>query len=154
MLPSQRLAEMKLILPPVSTPVASYTPAVRAGRLVYTSGQIPMRDGKVLHAGKVPSDVSMAAATDAAGIATLNGLAAIAHLVGGIDKIERIVRVCVYVNSAPGFTEQPKVANGASDLLIKIFGDAGRHARSAVGVAELPLNATVEVELIAEVADL
>jgi enamine deaminase RidA (YjgF/YER057c/UK114 family) len=152
-LPSQRLAELNSTLPPVPKPVASYTPAVRAGRLAYTSGQLSMREGKLLHAGKVPSDVTIQAAADAAGIAALNAVAAIAQVAGGIDNIERIVRVCVYVNSAAGFTEQPKVANGASDLLIKIFGDAGRHARSAVGASELPLNAAVEVELIAEIAD-
>lgn len=153
MRPSQRLAEMKLTLPPVGTPVGSYIPAVRSGRLVYTSGQIPIREGKVLRAGKVPADVTLKAAVDGAGIAAVNGLAAIAQLVGGIDNILRIVRVCVFVNSAPGFTEQPKVANGASDLLVQIFGDAGRHARSAVGVAELPLNAAVEVELVVEAAE-
>ena len=153
MRPSQRLAELNLSLPPVGTPVGSYIPAVRTGRLVYTSGQIPIREGKVLCAGKVPADVTLKAAVDGAGIAAVNGLAAIAQLVGGIDNILRIVRVCVFVNSAPGFTEQPKVANGASDLLVQIFGDAGRHARSAVGVAELPLNAAVEVELVVEAAE-
>ncbi len=151
MLPSQRLGDMKLTLPPVGTPVGSYIPATRTGRWVYTSGQVPIRDGKVLYTGKVPTDVTLQAAAEAAGIAAVNGLAAIAQLVGGIDYIERIVRVCVYVNSAPGFTDQPKVANGASDLLVKVFGDAGRHARSAVGVCELPLNAAVEVEIVAEV---
>jgi len=151
MLPSQRLGDIKLTLPPVGTPVGSYIPATRTGRWVYTSGQVPIRDGKVLYTGKVPTDVTLQAAAEAAGIAAVNGLAAIAQLVGGIDYIERIVRVCVYVNSAPGFTDQPKVANGASDLLVKVFGDAGRHARSAVGVCELPLNAAVEVEIVAEV---
>jgi enamine deaminase RidA (YjgF/YER057c/UK114 family) len=144
---------MKLSLPPVSTPVGSYIPAVRSGRLVYTSGQVPIREGKVLCAGKVPKDVTLEAAAEGAGIAAMNGVAALAQVMGGVDKIGRIIRVCVYVNSSPGFTEQPKVANGASDLLARIFGDAGRHVRAAVGAAELPLNAAVEVEIVAEVAE-
>ena len=151
--PTKRLAELNLTLPPVPKPVASYTPAVRSGRHVYTSGQVPIREGKILYVGKVPKDLSLEDAMKACEMSTLNGLAAIDQLIGGIDRIARIVRVCVYVSSAPGFTEQPKVANGASDLLVKIFGDAGRHARSAVGVCELPLNAAVEVELLAEVLD-
>jgi enamine deaminase RidA (YjgF/YER057c/UK114 family) len=150
--PTKRLVELGLTLPAVQKPVASYTPAVRTGRHVYTSGQVPIREGKVLYAGKVPKDVSIEDAMKACEISTLNGLAAIDQLIGGLDQIERVIRVCVYVNSAPGFTEQPKVANGTSDLLVKIFGDMGRHARSAVGVAELPLNAAVEVELMVEVA--
>ncbi len=152
MTPSQRLVELNLTLPPVAKPVASYTPAVRSGELVFTSGQVPIRDGKILYAGKVPKDLPIEDAMKACEVAAMNGLAAIDQLIGGIDRIVRIVRVCVYVNSSPGFTEQPKVANGASDLLVKIFGEAGRHARSAVGAAELPLNAAVEVELMVEVA--
>ena len=153
MIPSKRLAELGLKLPNVAAPVANYVPAVRSGQYAFTSGQIPFRDGKLVWAGKVHAEVSLANAADGAAIAALNGLAAIAQLVGGLDNIVRIVRVCVYVASSPGFTEQPKVANGASDLLVKIFGDAGRHARSAVGAAELPLNAAVEVELMVEVAE-
>jgi enamine deaminase RidA (YjgF/YER057c/UK114 family) len=141
-----------LTLPAVATPVANYVPAIRTGRYVLTSGQIPTREGKLVFAGKVPGDVSQADAAQCAGIAALNGLAAIANVAGGLDAISQIVRVCVYVNSSDGFTAQPAVANGASDLLVKIFGDAGRHARSAVGVSELPLNAPVEVELLVEVA--
>ena len=154
MTPSKRLAELGLKLPSVAAPVANYVPAVRSGRYAFTSGQVSFRDGKLVWAGKVPAEVSLADAADGAGIAALNGLAAIAQVVGGLDNIVRVVRVCVYVASSPGFTEQPKVANGASDLLVKIFGDAGRHARSAVGAAELPLNASVEVELMVEVAEL
>ena len=153
MIPSKRLAELGLRLPNVAAPVANYVPAVRTGQYAFTSGQIPFRDGKVVWAGKVPNEVSLANAADGAAIAALNGLAAIAQLVGGLDNIIKVVRVCVYVASSPGFTEQPKVANGASDLLVEIFGDAGRHARSAVGAAELPLNAAVEVELMVEVAE-
>lgn len=153
MVPSKRLTELGLKLPNVTAPVGSYVPAVRSGRYAFTSGQIPFRDGKLVWAGKVPADVTLANAADGAAIAALNGLAAVAQLVGGLDNIIKVVRVCVYVASSPGFTEQPKVANGASDLLVKIFGDAGRHARSAVGAAELPLNAAVEVELMVEVAE-
>jgi len=153
MIPSKRLTELGLKLPSVAVPVGSYVPAVRSGKYSFTSGQVPFRDGKLVWAGKVPNDVSLVNAADGAAIAALNGLAAIAQLVGGLDNIIKVVRVCVYVASSPGFTEQPKVANGASDLLVKIFGDAGRHARSAVGAAELPLNAAVEVELMVEVAE-
>ena len=152
MVPSKRLAEMNLTLPTVAAPIGSYVPAIRTGRYALTSGQIPFRDGKVVHAGKVPADLSIEDAADGAAIAALNGLAAIAQIAGGLDAIVRVVRVCVFVNSSPGFTDQPKVANGASDLLVKIFGDAGRHARSAVGVSELPRNAAVEVELMVELA--
>jgi enamine deaminase RidA (YjgF/YER057c/UK114 family) len=142
---------MGLRLPSVASPVGSYVPALRVGDQVFTSGQLPLQDGQLVHLGKVPHDVTLEDAQDAARIAVLNGLAAIAEAVGGLDAIERIVRLCVYVNSAAGFCEQPKVANGASDLLGQIFGDQGRHARAAVGVAELPLNACVELEILARV---
>ena len=150
-MPSKRLAELKLALPETAAPVGSYVPATRSGAWVLTSGQVPLRQGKLVYTGKVPKDVSLTDAADGAAIAVLNGLAAAAQIAGGLDAISRVVRVCVYVNSSPGFTEQPKVANGASDLLMKIFGEAGRHTRSAVGVAELPLNAPVEVELVVEI---
>ncbi len=151
MKPSERLAELNITLPTVAAPVGSYVPAIRSGSHVLTSGQLPSRDGKVLYCGKVPADVSVESASDGAAIATLNALAAAAREAGGVDAIRRIIRVAVFVNSSPGFTEQPQVANGASDLLVKIFGDAGRHARAAVGAAELPLGAAVEVELIVEI---
>ncbi|MFT4044774.1 MAG: RidA family protein [Gordonia sp. (in: high G+C Gram-positive bacteria)] len=150
-----RLAELGITLPSVVPPVATYTPAVRTGNLVYTSGQLPIVDGKLSAIGKVsdgaegictPED-----ATNAARISALNALAAIDALVG-LDSIVRVVKVVGFVASAPGFTGQPQVINGASNLLGEIFGDAGVHARSAVGVAELPLAAPVEVELIVEVA--
>ncbi|MEK6798747.1 MAG: RidA family protein [Planctomycetota bacterium] len=150
--PSKRLEEMKLALPPAAAPIGSYVPAKRSGRYVYTSGQLPFRDGKVLYAGKVPGDVSVEDAAKGAEVAALNALGAIAQVAGGIDAVVQVVRVCVFVNSSPGFTEQPKVANGASDVLVKVFGDAGRHARSAVGVCELPRDAVVEVELAVEVS--
>jgi len=153
MKPSERLAELKLTLPQSAKPIGSYVPANRSGRWILTSGQLPFREGKLVYSGKVPGDVPLADAADGARIAMLNCLAAAAHVAGGIDAIQRVVRVCVFVNSGPGFFEQPKVANGASDLLVQIFGDAGRHARSAIGVAELPMNSAVEVELIVEAAE-
>jgi enamine deaminase RidA (YjgF/YER057c/UK114 family) len=128
-------------------------PALRTGGFVYVSGQLPMADGKLLAVGKVGGEVS---ASDAAGLArtcALNALAAAAAAAGGLDAISRIVKVTGFVASAPGFNGQPQVVNGASELLIEVFGDDGKHARSAVGVAELPLGAPVEVELIAEVRD-
>lgn len=148
---SDRLNALGLILPPAPKPVGSYLPAVRSANLVFISGQLPLREGKVQYAGKVPTDVQLSDAVQAARMAVLNALAIAADVAGGIDQLQRIVRLGVFVNSATGFTEQPKVANGASDLLVEIFGDVGRHARAAVGVNELPLNAAVEVELIAEI---
>jgi enamine deaminase RidA (YjgF/YER057c/UK114 family) len=151
--PTERLAGLGLTLPPVTAPLAAYVPAVRTGAYVYVSGQVPVVDGKLAAAGKVGTEVS---AADAAGLArtcALNAIAAAAAAAGGLDRIRRIVKVTGFVASAPGFNGQPLVVNGASELLIEVFGEEGRHARSAVGVAELPLNAPVEVELIAEVRD-
>ena len=150
--PAERLAELGLTLPPVVAPVAAYVPAVRTGSFVYTSGQLPMVDGKLPAVGKVGGEVS---ATDAAGLArtcALNALAAAASAAGGLDAIRRIVKVTGFVASAPSFTGQPAVINGASEFFIEVFGEAGRHARSAVGMAVLPLDTPVEVELIVEVA--
>ena len=152
MKPSDRLAELNLTLPDVAAPVGSYVPAIRSGSLILTSGQIPIRAGTLIHTGKVPTDVSIEDAADAAAIAVLNALAAAAQVAGSIDAIRRVIRLAVFVNSDPNFTAQPQVANGASDLLVKIFGDAGRHARAAVGVAALPLDAAVELELTVDVA--
>jgi enamine deaminase RidA (YjgF/YER057c/UK114 family) len=151
MKPSQRLAELKIKLPPVNPPVGSYIPGILTTNKVMVSGQLPMADGKLLATGKVGSDVTVEDAAKAARQCGLNALAIAAQTAGGIDRITRIIRLGVFVNSAPGFTAQPKVANGASDLMVEIFGDAGRHVRAAVGANELPLNAAVEVELIAEV---
>ena len=148
--PAERLAELGLTLPPVVAPVAAYVPAVRTGGLVYTSGQLPMVDGKLPAVGKVGAEVSGTDAADMARTCALNALAAAASAAGGLDAIARIVKVTGFVASAPGFSGQPQVVNGASELLLEVFGEDGRHARSAVGVAELPLNAPVEVELIAE----
>ena len=150
-LASQRLADLGLKLPPVPAPLAAYVPAVRFGDLVFTSGQLPLVDGQLRSAGLVGAEVSSDEATVCARIAALNGLAAVADEAGELDAIARIVKVVVYVASAPGFTGQPQVANGASELLGEIFGGHGRHARSAVGVAMLPLNAPVEIELVVAV---
>ncbi|MEU7633535.1 RidA family protein [Nocardia sp. NPDC049220] len=146
----KNLAELGLTLPAVAAPVAAYIPAIRTGSLVYTSGQVPFVDGRLLMVGKVGAEVSLEAAKDAARQCALNALAAVHDLVG-LDAVVRIVKVVGFVASAPGFGDQPTVVNGASELLGQVFGDAGRHARSAVGVSELPLNVPVEVELIAEV---
>lgn len=148
----EKLKELGLTLPPAPAPVGSYVPYVRSGNLVFTSGQLPTREGKLTATGKVGSDQSVEQAAEAARVAVMNAVAQVAAAAGGIDRIRQVVRLGVFVNSADGFTEQPKVANGASDLLVSIFGDAGKHARSAVGVNELPLNACVEIEMIAEVA--
>ncbi len=150
MKPSQRLIELNLKLPAVAQPVGIYVPATIVGNLAYTSGQIPLKAGEVMYQGKVGNEVSLPDAQQAAELCALNALAAIASIAGGIDKIIRIVRLCVFVASTPEFTDQPKVANGASELCGKLFGDAGKHVRSAVGVASLPLNASVELEMVAE----
>ncbi len=153
MSPTERLAELGLTLPPVAAPQAAYVPAVRTGAYVYVSGQVPVVDGKLPATGKVGAEVSPADAAGLARICVLNAIAAAAAAAGGLDRIRRIVKVVGFVASAPGFNGQPLVVNGASELLIEVFGEEGRHARSAIGVAELPLDAPVEVELIAEVRD-
>ncbi len=145
-----RLEELGLTLPPVVAPVAAYVPAVRTGNLVYTSGQLPMVDGELPAQGKVGGAVSAEDARELARRCALNALAAVDALVG-LDSVTRVVKVVGFVASAPGFNGQPGVVNGASQLLGDVFGDAGAHARSAVGVSELPLDAPVEVELIVEV---
>jgi enamine deaminase RidA (YjgF/YER057c/UK114 family) len=150
--PEERLAELGLSLPPVAAPVAAYVPAVRTGSYIYTAGQLPLADGKLLATGKVGDAVSPDDAAGLARVCALNALAAAASAAGGLSAITRIVKVTGFVASAPGFTGQPQVINGASELLTEVFGEAGRHARSAVGVAMLPMDAPVEVELIAEVA--
>lgn len=148
---STRLAELGLELPAVAAPVAAYVPAVRVGDLVHSSGQLPSVAGQLVATGKVGAEVSAEIGADCARTAVLNALAAVSEEAGGIDEIERIVRVVIFVASAPGFTGQPQVGNGASTVLGDIFGEAGRHARSAVGVAVLPLDAPVEVELVVQV---
>lgn len=147
-----RLAELGLTLPDVPAPLASYIPAVRSGGLVFTSGQLPFVAGEIATPGKVGATVSVEVAADCARVAALNALAAVRSEIGSLDDVARVVKVVVFVSSAPDFTGQAQVGNGASQLLGDVFGDAGRHARSAVGVATLPLDAPVEVELIVELA--
>jgi enamine deaminase RidA (YjgF/YER057c/UK114 family) len=149
--PEERLEELGLSVPGVAAPVAAYIPAIRSGNHVYTSGQLPMRDGRLLHTGAVGGVVSQAEAVECARQCALNALAAIKAEVGELAAVKRIVKVVVFVASTPDFSNQPLVANGVSELLGEVFGDAGRHARSAVGVAVLPLQAPVEVELLVEV---
>jgi enamine deaminase RidA (YjgF/YER057c/UK114 family) len=150
--PYARLAELGLALPEVVPPVAAYVPAVQTGSLVYVSGQLPLVDGKLLATGKVGDGVSPEQAIDLARRCALNALAAIDALVG-LEKVVKVVKLTGFVASATGFTGQPSVINGASELFGAVFGEAGRHARSAIGVAELPLDAPVEVEAIVEVSD-
>ncbi|MEY4477549.1 MAG: hypothetical protein RJA31_1053 [Actinomycetota bacterium] len=147
---TDRLAELGLSIPAVAKPVASYVPATIAGSLVFTAGQLPFVDGKLPETGKVGAEVAADDAQAYARTAVLNALAAVETAIGSVDRITRIVKLVVFVASTPDFTGQPAVANGASDTLVEIFGDAGRHARSAVGVAVLPLDAPVELELIVE----
>jgi enamine deaminase RidA (YjgF/YER057c/UK114 family) len=149
--PLARLDQLGIVLPPVVTPLAAYVPAVRSGSLVFTSGQLPMVAGELPRTGRVGAEVSPADAVDLARTCALNALAAV-HAVVGLDAVVRVVKVVGFVASAPEFTGQPGVVNGASELLGQVFGDAGTHARSAVGVAALPLNSPVEVELIVEVS--
>jgi len=147
----ERLAELGLELPPVAAPVAAYVPAVRTGDLVFTSGQLPVRQGALPLTGKVGADVTPEQAKDLAATCALNALAAIDALVG-LEAVVRVVKVVGFVASEPSFTGQPGVVNGASELLGEVFGEAGVHARSAVGVGVLPLDAPVEVELVVQVA--
>ena len=147
---SARLAELGVTLPAAATPLAAYVPAVRTGNLVYTSGQLPLQSGELTHCGKVGSEVPPEEGKVAARTCALNALAAVDALVG-IDSVVRVVKLVGFVASAPGFNGQPGVINGASEFLGEVFGEAGSHARSAVGVSELPLDAPVEVELIVEV---
>jgi enamine deaminase RidA (YjgF/YER057c/UK114 family) len=149
----ERLTALGLALPVVTPPLAAYVPAVRTGPYVYTAGQLPLVDGALLMTGKVGAEVGVAEAAALARVCALNALAAVASVSGGLSAVVRVVKVTGFVASAPDFTQQAQVINGASELLLEVFGEAGRHARSAVGMAVLPLDAPVEVELIAEVAE-
>jgi len=146
-----KIRQLGIELPPPPAPVGAYVPVVRTGGVIYTSGQLPTVGGQLIVEGKVPADVPLRAAQAAAAQAALNALAAIEAELGSLDDILRIVRVNVFVNSSAGFTDQAGVANGASEMLMQIFGDCGRHTRCAVGAAELPLNSPVELDLIVEV---
>lgn len=148
--PTERLAALGLTLPPVAKPVAAYVPATASGNQVLTSGQLPSVAGELVATGKLGADLDLDAGVQAARVAALNALAAAASVTGGLDAIARVVKVTVFVASVPDFTAQPQVANGASQLFVDVFGEAGQHVRSAVGVSALPLDAPVEVELTVE----
>jgi enamine deaminase RidA (YjgF/YER057c/UK114 family) len=147
-----KLAELGLTLPVAALPIAAYVPAVRTGNIVFTAGQLPLVDGAMAQTGKTGGDVSVERAKELAQICALNALAAV-ELVADINKIVKVVRVVGYVNGVAGFVNHPAVVNGASELFVHIWGDAGKHARSAIGVAELPLNSPVEIELTVEISD-
>ena len=146
-----KLKEIGLNLPEIPKPVAAYIPAKQSGKLVFTAGQLPMVNGELVSKGLLGQDVDVEEANNAARICTLNALAAIKGVIGDLDRIKQIVRVVGYVASVPTFTQQPAVVNGASELLLEVFGEVGKHARSAVGMAVLPLNASVEIELTVEI---
>ena len=150
--PEARLKALGIQLPAAPKPIASYVPAVRAGNLIFLAGQGPVVDGKPTVTGKVGADLTEAEGYKAARATILTSLAVLRAEIGSLDRVRRIVKLVGWVNSAPGFTRQPWVINGASDLLVEIFGDAGRHARSSVGANELPMNIPVEIELVVEVA--
>ena len=147
---NQRISDLGITLPKVATPAGAYVPAVVSGNLVFTAGQIPLVDGKLVATGKVGKDLSADQAKEIARICALNAVAAIKSVIGDLDRVTKVVKVVGFVSSTPDFTAQPSVVNGASELLEQIFGDKGIHARSAVGVAVLPLDAPVEVELVVE----
>ncbi|MDC0200101.1 RidA family protein [Candidatus Nitrosopelagicus sp.] len=149
----EKLKELSIQLPTPPNPAGSYIPVVITGNLAFVSGQIPMKDGKVIFEGKVPEKQSLDSARDAAKICILNGLAQLKLNLGSLDKITKFVRISGFVNSNPDFIEQPKIINAASDLLVEIFGDMAKHSRIAVGVASLPLNSTVEIDMIVEISN-
>jgi enamine deaminase RidA (YjgF/YER057c/UK114 family) len=149
--PEERLEQLGVTLPAPAAPVAAYVPCVRTGNLVYVSGQVPLVDGKASHPGRLGAEVGLEEGVAAARTCAVNVLAALKAELGELSRVRRVVKVTVFVASEPGFTDQPKVANGASELLGEVFGEAGRHARAAVGVAALPLGVPVEVDAIAEV---
>ena len=148
-----RLRELSIEIPTPPNPAGAYIPVVTTGNLAFVSGQIPMKEGKVVIEGKVPEKQSLDSARDAAKICIINGLAQLKANLGSLDKITKFVRISGFVNSNPEFTEQPKVINAASDLLVEIFGNMAKHSRIAVGVASLPLNSTVEIDMIVEISN-
>ncbi|MDA8211341.1 MAG: RidA family protein [Clostridia bacterium] len=149
----KKLADMGINLPPAPNPLAAYVPAVKVGGYVFTSGQIPLVNGQLEYKGKLGAEISVEQGYQAARVCALNCLSVIKAQIGSLDNIEKIVKVVGFVNSAPGFNQQPQVVNGASELFGEIFGEAGKHARSAVGVNELPIDAAVEVEVIAQIKE-
>jgi enamine deaminase RidA (YjgF/YER057c/UK114 family) len=148
-----KLKELSIEIPTPPSPAGSYIPVVTTGNLAFVSGQIPMKEGKVVFEGKVPEIQSLDSARNAAKICIINGLAQLKANLGSLDKITKFVRISGFVNSSPDFTEQPKVINAASDLLVEIFGDMAKHSRIAVGVSSLPLNSTVEIDMVVEVSN-
>ncbi len=149
----EKLAEMGITIQAPPAPLAAYVPALKVGNFVFTSGQIPMVNGELKYSGKVSVDLSLEDAQDAAKMCAVNCLNAVKAVAGNLDNIEQIVKVTAFVNSPSGFTDQPKVANGASEFLQQVFGDAGKHTRAAVGVNELPINAAVEIEMIVKLKE-
>ena len=149
----EKIKELGYVLPEAPKPLAAYIPALKTGNYVYTSGQVPIQKGELKFAGKIGKDLTLEEGQKAAELCVLNALSAIKGIVGDLKKIERIIKVTVFVNSTNGFTDQPKVANGASEFLGKIFGEKGKHVRSAVGVSELPVNSAVELEMVVEVKE-
>lgn len=154
MLIEEKIKSLGLSIPAPAKPLAAYIPAIQTGDLVFTSGQVPLQDGVILYTGQVPTELSAEDARKAAEICCLNCLAAVKGVAGSLDAIDRIIKLTVFVNSAAGFGDQPAVANGASELLEKIFVDKGKHARSAVGAAGLPKNSAVEIEMIVKLKPL
>ena len=148
----EKLKELGIELPTPPNPAGSYIPVVTTGNLAFNSGQIPMKEGKEVFEGKVPDKQSLDSARDAAKICIINGLAQLKSNLGSLDRITKFVRISGFVNSSPEFTEQPKVINAASDLLVEVFGDMAKHSRIAVGVASLPLNSTVEIDMVVEIS--
>lgn len=148
----EKLAKLGIILPTPPKPAGSYIPVVKTGSLLFVSGQIPIKDGKVAFQGRVPDTVSIGDAQEAAKVCIINALAQIKSNIGSLDKVSKIVRVSGFVNSSQNFYEQPKIINAASDLLFDIFGESGKHSRIAIGVASLPMNSAVEIDIIAEIS--
>jgi len=148
----EKVRQLGIKIPEAAKPLAAYIPALQVGNLVMTSGQVPISEGAIKFQGKVGKELSEEAGKEAAKPCALNCLGAIKSAIGSLDNIKRVVKLTVFVNSAVGFTAQPKVANGASELVVEIFGEAGKHTRSAVGVSELPLNSAVEIEMIVELS--
>jgi enamine deaminase RidA (YjgF/YER057c/UK114 family) len=147
----EKLNELGITVPPAPKPLAAYIPALKVDNLIFTSGQLPFADGEIIYTGKVGTDLNDDDARKAAQLCVINCLSAVKSVIGDLNKIRQIVKLTVFVNSSEGFNDQPKIANGASELLEKIFGVNGKHARSAVGVNELPLNSAVEIEMVAKV---
>lgn len=147
----EKLKKLNIKIPVAPKPLASYIPVTRVGNLVFTAGQIPLENGTLKYKGKIGKEIDLETGKEAAKLCAINCLSVIKSEIDDLDKIKKIVKVTVFVNSADGFTDQPKVANGASDLLVELFEEKGKHVRSAVGVSELPIDASVEVEMIAEI---